>query len=608
MRQRLSRAPDGTSAARPRRGPRQVAAAFVGLAVALVPGTALAWQEAHQTSDDVKVTVDEAGVARFEHEIGYRIVRGPLRSFELLGVEKNAAPVAEASVTGPDGREHGAHVEVVPEKHALRVSVDDPRALMRGAFVFHVKYAVDLVASQELVKDGAMWRLSWTAPLASEGFDSGRVAFDLPAAPTPPRAVDPRTGSADERVLPTLKRTTGRDELALVRPHVARGEAPSWTLRLDPKAFPKVQAPELRPPPLPPPPPPQRAKEITLALALSALALFFGLLVRHKELAFARALANRGEAPVQRAREHASLRSQAPAHLGLVPIPAGWRGLFAGAALGGAVAVEILLSQPTAGAVCVALAMLFAALRPSRLRAPARGPGKWLAIRPEEAFVKAKPRFPHWLDVGCARGKGALLALLALAAGLAFFAVRLAPEAPFLVLLDIAAFLPIFFTGRSAELPPDPARASASWQGAVFRRLKKVKDARVVPWVRVPLATTDPDELRLLALPRAAMPGLYGIEVGVAWGPTMVGYASAPEVLVRVEGGSAADVRMALLVPDARPAPGRRHDERVYRLSPHTGTRRGTALLVVRLLAELADRRQKVAELARFRGPERRAA
>jgi hypothetical protein len=117
----------------------------------------------------------------------------------------------------------------------------------------------------------------------------------------------------------------------------------------------------------------------------------------------------------------------------------------------------------------------------------------------------------------------------------------------------------------------------------------------VAPWARIPLGKTTPDELRLLVVPRAAMPGVVGIEVGVAWVATTAGYAAETEVLVRVRDDSQAAARVAGLAPGHKITPGRKLDERVMRLVPALGNRAGALALVRRLADELRDRRKLAA-------------
>ena len=75
------------------------------------------------------------------------------------------------------------------------------------------------------------------------------------------------------------------------------------------------------------------------------------------------------------------------------------------------------------------------------------------------------------------------------------------------------------------------------------------------------------------------MPGVIGIEVGVAWIATPAGYAPETEVLVRVREATAAAARMVALAPARRAVHGRKTDERVVRLVPAVPSRAGAVAL-----------------------------
>jgi hypothetical protein len=64
-----------------------------------------------------------------------------------------------------------------------------------------------------------------------------------------------------------------------------------------------------------------------------------------------------------------------------------------------------------------------------------------------------------------------------------------------------------------------------------------------------------------------------------------------PQVLVRVHEATAASARMTTLAPQAVPLPGRKPEERVYRLAPRVGSHRETVALVEVLGRALVDRR-----------------
>jgi hypothetical protein len=559
---------------------------FAGvLAAAFASAPARAWVESHQTGDDVRIEVGPDGVATIEHTIPYRIRRGPLRSFELTGVESGVVPEPIGTITSESGDELGASVTMLTD-HVLRVSADEPRKLLRGDFTFHVRYKVDLVAAKELTRDGSLWRLAWTAPSATDGFDGAKYVFELPSAPEEPKIIRVDTGTIDDSALGQLSRMADHDELQIVRPHVARGEGVAWALRLDPHTFPAIASPRVRDPiPLADTPPDTTRERWTAAL-LGAITLVYFFLVRHKGRAFDAACSARGVVARR-----------------VLPLGHGARGATSAMLLAGGAAFEAT-GSPTVGAVLVAGAMLGASLRGPVATSAPRGPGAWLPLRPADAFDVAREP-GHWLDFGTLAGRVTLAALGAIIVGAAIAAGRFDSQAPYLILLDALAFLPLFITGRASQLPPDPSLAPASRLEALFRRLSAAEGLRTVPIGRIPTGDSRPDEIRLSTTPRFAMPGLLAIETGVAWGRTPTTVASAIECLVRVQDGSAAARRMATVAPFARSVPGRRIDERVLRVSPAATGRRAVVALVERLGRELVDRRATVLP-AEFRGAERR--
>ena len=133
----------------------------------------------------------------------------------------------------------------------------------------------------------------------------------------------------------------------------------------------------------------------------------------------------------------------------------------------------------------------------------------------------------------------------------------------------------------------------------IARSLEACEDVRVAPYARN-------DELRLLVVPRLAMPGVVGIEVAVAW--ERAGGATLPtyEALVRVQDGSFAAAKMAAYAEGQRCLPGRKPEERVYRFEPAGPSNEAAVALVVDLADALRDRRMIVATRAEWEGAERR--
>jgi hypothetical protein len=547
---------------------RRILAVALTATALLATRRAHAWQEAHQIGDDVRVRIDPGGMAQVEHRLRWHVLRGPLKTIELVHVEGSASVDPDVPITAEDGRALLAHAARRDDR-TVRITIDEPRALMRGNFTFDVRWHVDLAASRALVRDGATWRLTWSAPVATDGFDAARSVFELPAAPDPPQPIVADTGIVDDAAVAQLTREADTDVLEVVRPHVARGEVPVWTLRIDPRALPKVVDARLRPPSeAKPPPEPDRVQEAALVAGLGAIALAFGWIVHQKSGRFAAACAARGATP-----------------RALIPLPDAARAVLAGAALATAVGLEIG-GWATAGAATVVVAMLAAALRAPTVKPPARGPGRWLALRPDDAFAAAPS---SWAVEALA-----VVVVSALVAAVATASRRFDAEGPWLVTMDAMALVPLFATGRASQLPPDGARAPARWLARAFRILRAVPGLRVSPWVRVPVQGRDPDELRLLVLPRVSMPGVLGIEMGLAWSTTPAGWAPTPEILARVVEGSAAAAKLAQQVPGARAVPGRRSDERVVRLLP-SAPKRSAAMALVRALGDaLTDRRVAV--------------
>ncbi|HVJ88665.1 MAG TPA: hypothetical protein VM580_02610, partial [Labilithrix sp.] len=329
------------------------------------PVEAAGWQEMHETSDDVRLDVGPDGMATVQHHLRYRIVAGRFKTFDLVGVEPRIEVAPEAVLTPEKGGEESiARVEPLPKAPGtLRLTIDEGKGLGRGAYVVDVRYRLDLVATKMLVRDGAMWKLSWTAPPAPEGHDGARVTFAVPSAPTEPRLA---ATAESPTTLATVRRGVESDELELVRAHVPRGEAVTWAVRVDPKAFSRVTAPELRPPPAPETRPPSligsTLGRVLVACGFAVLAGALAALLREKQRA------------VRAASELRGVR-QSP----VVTLPWG-AGPFVYGIVTSLAFATLLWWSPIVGAFLVALAMALAAPRtPASIGKP-RGPGLWRPI------------------------------------------------------------------------------------------------------------------------------------------------------------------------------------------------------------------------------------
>lgn len=566
------------------------------LVLAVGPRPALAWVDVNVEADDVRVAVDENGDARVEHKITLKVAGGPLRSFDIRGVDADAVPDAEgyvvpqreaaksslASAQAVVAERMPPSVKPLPDGSpappVLRIRFDPDRGLMRGVHVLFVRYTTHHGA--RIKTDGALTRIAWRGPIWDDGLDSARVTFELPAAPTEPRADDPEPAAAGgvrpPLVLSTLRRGVAKDQLELLRPYAPKGEAITWSIRADSRAFQRAVASPSRP---------ERVRAVIQGavgepaqralLGLGALSLFllYASLVALKSGEVAR---------------HARAAGVTPRPL--VPLPTTARAILAGAALVAGLFVELLLMRATLGASLVLAAVLFASHRTPRWPRPSlRSPGRWLPLSEAVAF-RAPPR-PRgaYLDVSTRAGKIALLVVLA--AVLACVA-RLYQSSPFraqLIAFDAVALLAIFCTGRLAELPPNPGLAPARLLRDVARSLRKTwpDKVRIVGRIRVPDGSAVADELRLVALPKGAPAGFVALEVGVVHLPGAGGPLASPEVLLRVTAGSVCEQMVARLVRHGHGSRGRKQGERAILFTPHLPTAKMTAGLVTSLLRPL---------------------
>jgi hypothetical protein len=550
----------------------RVRRALAALVILLGVGEVRAnYTEAHVAGEDARVVIERNGRMTVTHVVAYRVLAGTLRSIAISGFEDDLRFHPTASVASADGKTFGASV-TRDDKGVLHATVDDPKGLKRGDYRFELVYEGSLVG-RRLARDGAFERVRFALPPMREGVDGARVVLDLPSAPTEPRAVTEGDVAAD---ISNLRRSSERDELEMVRPHVAKGEGAAFFARIDPKALPQVNDPALRAPPPPPP------KEITVTKPTLPIAI----LVCAAALAlFALALAKARVLPRQA--------------LGLVPGPAAMRAAFAGVAFGAGVFFEAQ-ARFVVGASFVGLAMLSCAWR---VKAPmgraARGTAPWTALDPESAFTNV-PSTSDWLD-GTTRRGALVLAGFALIVAIACHLARAVDgAAPYVVAIDALVVASVFFTGTARQLPQTPAGEGVAL-APIARALAKNEELDVRPFGRK-------DETRLFVTSGLAMPGVVAIEVGVAWerAPSILGGSSLAsfDVLVRVLDGTFASSKIAAAFPKKRALPGRKPEERVFRFE--TGpSEKDVAGLVVSISETLRDRRVVIAA-ASFDGAERR--
>jgi hypothetical protein len=542
---------------------------------------ARAWIETSIKSDSVVLDLERDGSATVSHEILLVVRGGPLKGFELAGADADAEPLPDATVTRAQSGGNGSSVWPLSvgkqDDGTLALRIDEGKGLPHGTYLFKVRYRTNLAKRGLVTSHGPVLGVRWVGPRLPDGVDAAQVVFRLPPAPTAPRVSGPSphesSGETDSQgvFLSNLRRASDKDELELVRPHVAKGEPVLWQIELDARAL-QGFAPAALPQPAGPADPAASALRARLVWATTGLllAILYGVLVLNKWNALSRVCTIRQARPIP-----------------LVPLPAALRAALAGAALGGALVVAKLTEAPTLGAALLVTAMALGTHLAPRPETRLRGPGRWLPLTDQEAFQSRRLPVPgRWLDAGTLPGLFLfVLTLAGLSAGALWVLSRSTYDA-LLLGLGTAALLPIFLTARTSELAEDPVTRPARLLSRLALRLRQRDRFKVVAWARIPDKNSDPDELRLLIVPRPPAPGLVAIEIATE--STCDPGTMLPCVLVRVLDGSRSQACLGRSVEWMR---GRKAEERVALLRPKLPTFGLTLALVERVASLLTDRR-----------------
>jgi hypothetical protein len=541
----------------------------------LCPIAAFGWVEKRVESSTTTLELEADTLATVRHELAIQVRGAPLSSFSLRGIDSDAEPLPDATLTRiSGGQAEGAPEPVLVQAKdgQLDVTVRRARGLRGTRFLLRVGYRTRLRdAALRQLPDGTRAELGWLGPRFDDGVDAVTLILRTRAAHTPPAlSSEDNAGPKYGIVSSTLRRSRENDELELVRAHVARDEAIRWTVQLDRSLLGGAEPPAPVEGPIASAPafeaPLTRVARLVDVVALAALAVAYALLVRLKAAAVAAQTRARAATP-------RSWIAWAPA----------WRAILAGAALGGAGAAVAFDQPPWLGAAGLLLAMLLGAHQPPRANPSLLGPGEW---RPQGLDVLAPqltPALPGaWLDAGRARGFCVLMTALGAIVVFAARAFASSPYAGACLLLGGAALLPIFCTGRAAELPIDMLDHSRRFLGDVARRLGEGGALTVTPIGRVAAASGEFDELRLSLAPTRPVPGLLGLELGLELRERLGGFSARPVVVVRAAEGSECQRALPRGLTWMR---GRNADERATLVRPKLPT----AALSVALLRELAE-------------------
>lgn len=536
---------------------------------------ALAWSEKRVESSTTTIELEADGSAVIRHELVLAVRGAPFTRLTLRGVDADAVPLPDATVM----RLSGARAVSSPEPvlvHAqdgqLDVSVRGPRGLRGRSFLLKVGYRTHLAASGAIrhLPGTERSELGWVGPRFDDGVDAVTVILRTRAAATPPElAPDDGRGPSYGIVMSTLRRSRDHDELELVRAHVARDEAIRWDIRLDRGLFALGGAAATGSPLAAPPPPlparEARATDPRVYFGLVAAGALYALLVWLKSRSVDAA---------------AALRHCVPRPW--VRWPAPWRALVAGSAVSAAGYVAVAGLPPWLGALALLLAMACSASHAPRQSPSLRGPGEWRPL--EHDALRRSPALPlpgAWLDAG--RARGFLLLCVALG-GIGALAARVFGTSPYTgacLLLGSSVLLPIFCTGRAAELPLDTLAHSRAFLGDVARRLARDGSLLVQPMGRIAAANGELDELRLSLAPARPVPGLLGMELGLELRERIGGHSVRPVVILRAAEGSECQRALPRGVTWMR---GRNANERASLIRPKLPS----AALSVALIQELS--------------------
>lgn len=539
-----------------------------------------AWVETRVTAHSATVDVERNGTAVVTHELGIRLRGGPLSELPVAGVDGDAEPLPDATLICTDDPKFGTvplTVERQPDG-SLKLTVMRERGLRTGSYVFRFSYRTDLLKREMIRRVGSHVELRWVGPRFEDGLDSARVTFRIPEASVAPALPSPGSSAGTINELDelggvfigNLKRAPGKDELEIVRPHVARGEPALWRVwiagaALDafmagaaPKPRATLASRELGESP---------RERLTWLLSALGAGLSYGLLLLAKWRGF-----------------HAAAQLRRAQARSLLPLAAGLRAALGGVLLGLAVIAGGRWDEPTLAGALLLAAMVCGALYAAAGRAAPRGPGQWLPLSEADAFATRTSKLPgRFLDASSVPGALVLLALLAGLVALHFVVRAHSPYRAVELLLAGSVLLPVFSTGRARELPAPPGGEPPK----LLRRLLKVlrrRGLRAVPLARLPQGSDCADEIRVLVQPRGAAAGFSALEIGAEHAVGIGGVLVEPYVLLRVREGSPCAERLRGALSFQR---GRKADERVAVLWPKLPTADETTALVEELVALL---------------------
>lgn len=539
-------------------------------AVLCTPLPARAWIEQVVAGHETRVSLDAAGWVEARHQLTLTLRGGPLRSIEIEGVGDGIELLSDAKVT----RVKNANGPGIPlrsslsEGGALRLEVLGIDGLRSGTYRFDFAYRLDANGRKLLERAGDRITLSWVGPRLPGGVDSAKVLISLPHAEMPPTLPTKPERAARGVLLGQILVGSTRDEVELLRTHIAVGEPAVWQVEFDAAVLTQGRAEDAtRPLALAEsrallPRTGQKPLHIALALGVAAgVALLFA----------------RKERAVRLVSERTDSRARP-----LVPAPSWLRALLGALAALGFVALTFQHRVAWAMACGVVLALLAVHFPPVRRSSP-RGPGSWI---PLVASAHSMPRWPlsvRAYDPSTLPGFALAFSLLLFGLGLAYSRL---PHDSVQALMSLALVLllsPSFLTGRLADFPCSPLEQALPWLRFLQRtRLGPIRSLEL--WGRKTdreAALGPVDEVRLRIVLDRPPSGLRALEVAFEEGP---GSYVSPCLLLRVVEDSPAHESLPEVITWSR---GRQSEEKTAILRPPAPTRAQLLRLLKSVLAHL---------------------
>ncbi len=557
------------------RGLVQLIRAAVVLVGVVTSGSAGAWIETSVSSHEVRVRVDERGLAEVRHDLVLRIRGSKIKALDVEGIGDPVEVLADATVRRAQ-QGSGASWPLVAtptEDGALRLAIQSERGVGGGSYRFDFSYRVDLRQRQLIESLGDDYALTFVGPRLSSGVDSAKVTFVLPRAARAPRLLESEDGPGAGVLLGQVRRAGSLDEIELVRAHVAKREPAVWRILVARDALPGVVL--------------DGPARTTRRLVMAPRAIEPGLLRERGALALLLVSGLFGFLVVAKARLTARVASRARAVLRPI-IPAGpvLRGALSSAGL--ACAGYLALSHRPLWALApfVLVLLLVTFFLPVRPVAP-RGPGVWEKLDRTRIGELPLSLSERSFELGSPVGF-ALFVLLVTATLLASF--QILPQDNYLALMTLllsVVILPLFWTGRAKDLPLTPFEQAASHLSFLSRAFDPGL-LEVEAWGR--RAQLDPgraegcfyyDEVRIRLVLRNPPRGLRTCEVALEEG---AGSFVSPCVVLRVTEDSPALARLPRDIPWSR---GRVEEERVAVLRPTAPTRAQLLRLLRSLVTSL---------------------